>query len=96
MIRHTDLGDKAFARSKALFLMIQSAEIALGGNRKLKIYGQLDCRAGKRMKAENRVFFENETEAVNLGYRPCAVCMRKEYLLWKETLIRPLPSPNPE
>jgi len=83
MIRHKDLGDKPFARSKALWRKIQSGEIVLGGNRKLKIYGRLDCTAGKRMKAENRVFFENGTEAINSGYRPCAVCMRKEYMLWK-------------
>lgn len=83
MIRHKDLGDKPFARSKALLLKMQSREIVLGGNKNLKIYGRLDCRAGKRMKVENRVFFENETEAINSGYRPCAVCMRKEYLVWK-------------
>ncbi|GAB3503981.1 Ada metal-binding domain-containing protein [Emticicia fontis] len=83
MIRHKDLGDNAFARSKALFLKIQNGEIAFGGNKNLKIYGKLNCRAGKRMKVENRVFFKNETEAINAGYRPCAVCMRKEYLLWK-------------
>lgn len=84
MIRHKDLGDKPFARSKALLLKIKSGEIALGGNKNLKIYGRLDCRAGKRMKVENRVFFENGTEAISSGYRPCAICMRKEYLLWKE------------
>lgn len=84
MIRHKDLGDRPFTRSKALWRKIQDKEIALGGNRKLKIYGRLDCNAGKRMKAENRVFFENRIEAISRGYRPCAVCMRKEYLLWKE------------
>ncbi|RFS15805.1 Ada metal-binding domain-containing protein [Emticicia sp. C21] len=83
MIRHKDLGDKTFVRSKALLLKIQNGEIAFGGNKNLKIYGRLDCRAGKRMKVENRVFFENETETIKAGYRPCAVCMRKEYLLWK-------------
>ncbi len=87
MIRHKDLGDKAFTRSRALLQKMQRGEIALGGNRNLKIYGQLDCRAGKRMKVENRIFFENETEAVNVGYRPCAVCMRKEYLLWKKKAV---------
>lgn len=93
MIRHKDLGDKPFTRSKALLLKIKSGEIALGGNKNLKIYGRLDCRAGKRMKVENRVFFENETGAINCGYRPCAVCMRKEYLLWKAH-IKPEPFPN--
>ena len=86
MIQHKDLGDTPFACAKALWMKIRREGIALGGNRKLKIYGQLDCRAGKRMKVENRVFFENETGAINSGYRPCAVCMRKEYLIWKESL----------
>lgn len=83
MIRHKDVGNKAFARSKDLLLKIQSGEIAFGGNKNLKIYGRLDCRAGKRMKIGNRIFFENETEAIDSGYRPCAVCMKKEYLHWK-------------
>ncbi len=87
MIRHTDLGEKPFARAKALWTKIKRGEIVLGGNKKLKIYGCLDCRAGKRMKVENRVFFENETRAINAGYRPCAVCMRKEYLLWKRKAV---------
>jgi methylphosphotriester-DNA--protein-cysteine methyltransferase len=84
VIRHKDLGDKPFAMSKALLLKIKRGEITLGGNKNLKIYGRLDCRAGKRMKVGNRIFFENETEAISDGYRPCAVCMRKEYSLWKE------------
>ena len=94
MIQHVDLGDKPFARSRALWIKIQSREITLGGNRKLKIYGRLDCNAGKRMKVVNRVFFENDTEAIENAYRPCAVCMRNEYLLWKKNTIKPLPFPN--
>ena len=84
MIQHKDLGEKPFTRSKALWQKIQSGEITLGGNKKLKIYGKLECRAGKRMKVGNRVFFENSTEAINAGYRPCAVCLREEYTIWKE------------
>lgn len=89
MILHKDLGNLSFVRSRKLWQKIQSGEIAMAGNRKLKIYGRLDCRAGKRMKLENRVFFENEAVAIDLAYRPCAVCMRKEYLLWKEKSIKP-------
>jgi len=87
MIHHKDLGDTPFARSRLLYLKVQSGEIALGGNKKLKIYGRLDCRAGKRMKVINRVFFENRAEAIALGYRPCGVCMREEYIIWKETVV---------
>ena len=61
----------------------------LGGNRKLKIYGRLDCPSANRWISKgyyvkDRVFFLNEEDAINAGYRPCAICMRKEYLEWKE------------
>lgn len=82
-LKHIDLGKSNFERSRNLLLKIKSGEIMLGGNRKLKIFGCLDCRAGKRMKVENRVFFQDAAEAITLGYRPCAVCMRSEYLVWK-------------
>lgn len=86
MIQHKNLGKTSFERSKNLFLKIKSSEITLGGNKNLKIFGRLDCRAGKRMKVENRVFFQSEAEAISLGYRPCGVCMRSEYLIWKGTI----------
>ena len=61
----------------------------LGGNRKLKIYGRLDCPSANRWiqkghYVENRVFFENEEVAKAAGYRPCAVCMKEEYEKWKK------------
>ena len=60
----------------------------LGGNKKLKIYGKLDCPSARRWLdlgyyENNRVFFENLDYAEELGYRPCSVCMRKEYESWK-------------
>ena len=60
----------------------------LGGNKKLKIYGRLDCPSAKRWIEKgyyisNRVFFENEEIAIAAGYRPCAVCMPNEYQEWK-------------
>jgi methylphosphotriester-DNA--protein-cysteine methyltransferase len=30
------------------------------------------------------VFFKDEQTALAAGYRPCAVCMREHYNLWKE------------
>jgi methylphosphotriester-DNA--protein-cysteine methyltransferase len=36
------------------------------------------------MKAENRVFFASEAEAVGAGYRPCGHCMREAYGRWKK------------
>lgn len=60
----------------------------LGGNKKLKIYGKLDCKSAlywisKGKYVNNRVFFENEQVAKEAGYRPCGVCMKKEYNIWK-------------
>jgi methylphosphotriester-DNA--protein-cysteine methyltransferase len=62
---------------------IREAKVKLGGNKKLKIYGSLHCISGKRMKKENRVFFTNEHQAIQLGYRPCAKCMAQKYIKWK-------------
>lgn len=83
MICQTDLGSTPYARLRALAKLVQNATVALGGHRFGKIYGRLDCRAGKRMKPENRVFFSSETEATTFGYRPCAVCLPEAYKLWK-------------
>ena len=60
-----------------------------GGHKKLKIYGKLDCRSAlnwlnKGKYVDNRVFFENIEVAKELGYRPCGVCMKKEYKIWQE------------
>ena len=62
---------------------IKIGKIRLAGNKKLKIYGTLHCKSGKRMKKENRVFFKDEKEAVDYGYRPCAICMPAKYSEWK-------------
>lgn len=60
----------------------------LGGRRKGRLYGRMDCRAALRALerdgyAANRVFFLNEDDATAAGYRPCAVCMPVEYAQWK-------------
>lgn len=60
-----------------------------GGNSKLKVYGKVDCPnvlCYRDTKLD--VFFENKEVANKLGYRPCAVCMRKEYLKWKESKMK--------
>jgi hypothetical protein len=68
---------------RQIFGKIKSGKITLGGNLKLQIFGRLNCKLGKRMKFENRVFFETEQEAKNQGFRPCGHCMRNEYIIWK-------------
>lgn len=92
MITHTELGDTTFKRMRNLQALILKGEVHLAGNSKLRIYGTLTCASGKRMKSANRVFFESEAEAKNMGYRPCGHCMREKYLMWKIPSIKnPLP-----
>lgn len=61
----------------------------LGGYKRNKIYGRLDCRTALRAidkggYVTQRVFFADEQTAISAGYRPCAVCMPKEYVEWKK------------
>lgn len=86
MFHHTNLGDTKEGRKKKLSHLIRKGEISLGGYKKTKIYGLLSCKSGKRMKEENRVFFKNENEAIQNGYRPCAHCLPEKYKLWKAKL----------
>lgn len=60
----------------------------IGGNSKLKIYGRLDCPSALRylekgQYAKHRIFFANESDAISNGYRPCGICMRRKYKMWK-------------
>jgi methylphosphotriester-DNA--protein-cysteine methyltransferase len=60
----------------------------LGGHRKTRIYGRLDCPSALRAierggYVEHRVFFVDEAAAIAAGYRPCARCMPDEYRRWK-------------
>lgn len=76
MIQHINITDCD------LLSKIKQKEIFFGGNRKLKIYGTLQCKSGKRLKRENRVFFSSENEALENGFRPCGHCMKLEYKKW--------------
>jgi methylphosphotriester-DNA--protein-cysteine methyltransferase len=76
MIRHTELSPKELKKR------FRNKEISFGGNLKLKIYGTLNCKSGKRMKPQNRVFFKSEIEAIASGFRPCAHCLNKKYKEW--------------
>jgi methylphosphotriester-DNA--protein-cysteine methyltransferase len=79
MKNHRDL------QASELHRLIKNARITLAGNRALKIYGMLACSFGKRMKKENRIFFTNESEAVEAGYRPCGHCLKLKYARWKHS-----------
>jgi methylphosphotriester-DNA--protein-cysteine methyltransferase len=69
--------------AKSLRSKIHSREVCFGGNKKLKIYGLLQCKSGKRMKRENRVFFATLQEALQHNFRPCGRCMKEQYKRWK-------------
>lgn len=60
----------------------------LGGHRRTRIYGRLDCRTARQAIARGgyvtqRVFFADEQSAVAAGYRPCAVCLPEAYARWR-------------
>ena len=60
----------------------------LGGHRRNKIYGRLDCPGALRWIAKGHyvkqwVFFADEATAIAAGFRPCANCMPDEYREWK-------------
>lgn len=63
----------------------------LGGYRKERRYGRLDCKVARhaiqngRLYEQQRVFFADEATAKAAGYRPCAKCMPEEYKEWKRT-----------
>lgn len=64
-----------------------------GGHRGTHIYGRLDCRSALRAIArggyvKQRVFFRDAAAARAAGYRPCAVCMPREYARWKASTKR--------
>ena len=65
----------------------------LGGHRRSRIYGRLDCPSALRALARggyasHRVFFADERTARAAGYRPCGVCLRGDYQAWKEARAR--------
>ena len=60
----------------------------LGGHRRGRIYGRLDCPSALRAIARggyvgDRVFFADEPAAAGAGYRPCANCMPDAYAAWR-------------
>jgi methylphosphotriester-DNA--protein-cysteine methyltransferase len=74
--------------------MLSETRGTLGGHRKNRIYGRLDCAGAARWIAKGhyvkqRVFFADEATAIAAGYRPCAGCMPAEYKAWKSRLSRP-------
>jgi methylphosphotriester-DNA--protein-cysteine methyltransferase len=62
---------------------------ALGGHRRTRVYGRLDCPGALSLIARgydvrrHRVFFADEETAIAAGYRPCARCLPDRYRSWK-------------
>jgi methylphosphotriester-DNA--protein-cysteine methyltransferase len=77
MLEHTHIS------KRDLHKKIADGSICFAGNIRLKIYGTLNCRAGKRMNKKNRVFFTSEIEALSFGFRPCGRCLPAHYRDWK-------------
>ncbi|CAN5346322.1 Ada metal-binding domain-containing protein [soil metagenome] len=60
----------------------------VGGHRRTRIYGRLDCPSALRAIARGgyaaqRVFFADEVAARAAGYRPCARCLPVDYREWR-------------
>lgn len=67
---------------------LSSQKGTLGGHRRSKVYGRMDCPRALAAIArggyvQNRVFFADEETALAAGYRPCGTCMRDRYLQWQ-------------
>jgi methylphosphotriester-DNA--protein-cysteine methyltransferase len=65
---------------------------ALGGHRRQRIYGRLDCPSALAAIArggyvQHRVFFADEETAVAAGYRPCARCQPEQFRRWKASQL---------
>lgn len=59
----------------------------VGGHKKLKLYGKLDCKSAlgfiaKGQYVNERVFFQDEKTAIAAGFRPCSKCMKEAYDKW--------------
>lgn len=72
----------------------------LGGYRRRRIYGRLDCPSALRALAQGgyaaqRVFFANEETAIAAGYRPCGSCLRVEHARWRAERRAAAPAPGP-
>ena len=64
----------------------------LGGHRRGRIYGRLDCASALAAIARggyvaDRVFFADEETAVAAGYRPCGRCLPDTYRAWRSAAV---------
>ena len=69
----------------------------VGGYRRKKKYGRLDCPSALSHIAKGhyvpyRVFFADDQTTIEAGYRPCGVCMKEAFEIWKQS--QPLEQPD--
>jgi hypothetical protein len=57
MVAHKDLGTKHFTRSRRLWNLMQADTITFAGNKRLEIYGTLQCISGKKNKGGKSCIF---------------------------------------
>jgi methylphosphotriester-DNA--protein-cysteine methyltransferase len=67
---------------------LSEAKGTLGGHRRNRVYGRLDCPGAAWWIArghyvKQRVFFADAATAIAAGYRPCARCLPEEYAAWR-------------
>jgi Metal binding domain of Ada len=81
---------------------LSEAPGTLGGHRRTKVYGRLDCPGAalwiaKGHYVKHRVFFADEAIAIAAGYRPCARCLPATYAEWKRSsgAVRQVGPPSP-
>jgi methylphosphotriester-DNA--protein-cysteine methyltransferase len=75
-------------------LRASSEKGTIGGHRRTKVFGRLDCPSALRAIAkggyvEHRVFFADVETAIRAGYRPCGVCLPERYREWKAQRATP-------
>jgi methylphosphotriester-DNA--protein-cysteine methyltransferase len=83
----TRTGKYTWAEKRSLLNSIRAGEFAWAGNKRLKIFGTLQCTSGQRMASYNRVFFHSKEQALQQGYRPCGHCLKTDYQLWKRNNV---------
>ncbi len=68
---------------------LSSTKGIFGGHKKHRLYGTLDCPSAllalskRDTYKKSRVFFASEEDAIEVGYRPCARCLKDKYKIWK-------------
>ena len=58
----------------ALVLPIIALAVTYVGNKNSYVFHYQGCRAERKMRIHNKVYFSNRSEAIDFGMRPCGIC----------------------